>query len=91
MTYKKFNMKKIIILAVLALSLLVFLAPFTGSASAASASSLNQGTCNAHVNGMPSVDGHNVPGLAHTPFADAEVAGHMQVPHPPACLLKRAR
>ncbi len=78
-------MKKIAILAVIAMMALTLLAGFSTSADAYSTSALNQGSCNAHVSGMPSVDGHIVPGLASSTFAGAEVPGHMHVPDPPGC------
>lgn len=78
-------MKKIIIMAVLVLTVMAFSASFVTSAYAASPSSLNQGTCTAHTSGMPAADGHAVPGLAKSPFAGAEVPGHMVVPDPPGC------
>ena len=77
-------MKRLIILAVLALCVMAFSASFVANAYAYSPSALNQGTMNAHDNGMPSVDGHNVPGLAMSPFAGAEVPGHMHAPDPGA-------
>ncbi len=79
-------MRKYVAVVVL-VAVVWFMSAFAGplTAGAFSDSALNQGTCNAHMNGMPSVDGHIVPGLAQSPFAGGEVPGHDHVPEPPGC------
>ncbi len=74
-------MKKVVAVAALvALVGLAFSVPST--ASAFDPRAVNQGTANAHENGMPSTEPgeHQVPGLPHTPFAGSEVPGHDHVP-----------
>lgn len=74
-------MRKIVTTVVLVVMIaLVFSVPLTVSAFDPHA--VNQGTENAHMNGIPSTESgeHFVPGLPQTPFAGSEVPGHDHVP-----------
>ena len=71
--------KPVLALVIIAASLLA-LSTLSVTAHAFNNNACNSGTMNAHENGMPSIDGHDVPGLAHTPFAGSEVPGHDHVP-----------
>jgi len=75
-------MRKIMMALMLLISGILFASSVLAPAKAFSTNACNNGTMNAHMNGMPSSEagGHDVPGLQHTPFAGSEVPGHMHVP-----------
>ena len=73
--------KPVLALVIIAASLLA-LSTLSVTAHAFNNNACNSGTMNAHESGIPSSEPgeHDVPGLAHTPFAGSEVPGHDHVP-----------